>query len=121
VRNNALHGKGRLIMSTKKPVSPTLKDANGAVISRIIKSIHNTVYIHVDTRGLTGDDVEVTAYFNILTNTKWAETKIWTSGTTELKFGVVSGSYGSHVGKNATIYYSINDGKSDELSVPIAE
>jgi hypothetical protein len=107
-------------MSTKNPVSPTLKDANGTAITQIIKSDFKTLYIHVDTRGLTGDDVEVTAYFNILTTTKWAETKIWTSGTTELKFEVGYGSYGALLGK-ATIYYSTPDGKSDEIHVPIVK
>ncbi|WP_434653683.1 hypothetical protein J3P96_23655 [Pseudomonas sp. R3-56] len=107
-------------MSSKKPVSPTLRDRNGTAISRIVKSEFETVYIHVDTSGLAGNNVEVTAYFNILTTTKWAETKIWTPGTTELKFEVGYGSYGVHLG-TATIFYTTLDGKSDELHVPIVE
>jgi hypothetical protein len=120
VRTNAPHGKGRLIMSSKKPVSPTLTDLDGAVITQIVKSKHKKLKIHVDTRGLAGNNVEVTAYFNILETTKWAETEIWTPGMTEIEFEVGYASYGIHLG-TATIFYTTTDGKSDELHVPIVK
>lgn len=106
-------------MSTKKPVLPTLKNGAGNPIAGINALGTDGVFIHVDTSGLTGDDVEVKASFNILTTTQWIATQIWTAGTSVLKYEVGHGNFARHVGKDATIFYSILNDKSDQLHVPI--
>ncbi|VVP48943.1 hypothetical protein [Pseudomonas fluorescens] len=103
----------------KTLVAPILENREGQALpdNKISVSKNSAgVVINVDTTSFA-QGTELTAHFSVITGVVWSELKL-VEGS-ELKFILGNANFKLHVGKTATINYSIESNDSEVVVAPI--